>query len=74
MMLPEFYAMKYVFATPEDVAERKTRERMALLAMPPEEAQKFVRWGLDGESRDLGGLSVGLAPSIVDEPSKQWDY
>jgi len=65
--------MEYRIQTPEEVAERKARERAALLALPREEAARLVRWGLDGQSRDLGGMSLGLGRGITDDEDGRMD-
>ena len=65
--------MEYRIQTPEEISERKAHARAALLALPREEAARLIGWGFDGQSRDLGGLSIGLGMGITDDEDGRMD-
>ncbi len=50
--------------TPESIAERKARERMAFLALPPREAQRMISFNLSGPFQILSDPNVDFSSGL----------
>jgi len=50
--------------TPESIAERKARERIAFLALPPEEAQRMISFNLTEPFKVLSDPEVDFSAGL----------
>lgn len=53
--------------TPEAITERKTRERLAFLALPPAEAQRMISLRRFGSLRDVTDPNQDLCYGLEEE-------
>ena len=66
--LPRIF-VNLAMVPPESIAERKIRERLAFLVLPPAEAQRMISFVAHGPLRDVTGFNTVLRKK---RPPRKW--